>query len=67
MEIEKIKIIEAIKHYTESMNKLVGHSLKIKLDYENERFIATEGIIFKKEITNKSFDEIIDEFISRLY
>lgn len=67
MEIEKIKIIEAIKYYTESMNKLIGHSLKIKLDYENERFIATEGIIFKKEITNKSFDEIIFDFLNKLY
>jgi len=67
MEINKIELIEAIKHNIESMYKLVSSSFKIKLDYENERFIATEGIIFKKEITNKSFDEIIYDFLNKLY
>lgn len=67
MEISKIELIEAIKYNMESMYQLVSNSFKIKLDYENERFIATKGILFKKEITNKSFDEIIFDFLNKLY
>jgi hypothetical protein len=67
LQIEKIKFIEAIKYNLEQMAKMVGGNYKIKLDYQNERLIGTKGIIIKTEVSNKSFDEIIDEFLNKKY
>lgn len=67
MEVDKIKLVEAINHLMLTFNNLIKANHHIKMDYKNERVIVTKGLIFKKEVLNKSFDKIINEFLNKEY
>lgn len=67
IKIDKIQLIEAIRYNLEVMSKFTGGNHKIKLDYNKERFVCTAGIIFKTVVSDKSFDEIIDDFLNKNY
>lgn len=69
IDVSKIEMIKSIVHCLKATSESLGFDKnKYNIDEKNERVIVTQGMLLtKKEISNKSFDEMINSFLSRDY